>query len=105
MNNLTKADISHIAQAAIEVSKSNDMTKSINLNDNEWFNVFKNPESKKDTEIDVVLMNGCASTPFMFFVDVNDKDIASAIETNASRILEEYHSDLVIDMDEPELEF
>lgn len=104
MNNLTKANISCIAQAVIDVSKSQTMTETVKLDGNEWFNVFKNPESKNDSEIDIMLMNGCASTPFMFFVDANDKNLNSVVEANASRILEEYHSDLIIDRDEPELD-
>lgn len=104
MNRLSKENISQIAQAVIDVEESKIM-KSINISENNWFNIFKNPESKVDNEVDVVLMNGCASTPFMFFADASDKDLEHSIEMNATRILEEYNAELVLDRDEPDLEY
>lgn len=104
MNGLSKEEVLQISQAVVDVAESKTM-KSINISENNWFNVFKNPESKVDSEVDVVLMNGCASTPFMFFADANDKDLEHSIEMNVTRILEEYNSELVMDRDEPELDF
>lgn len=104
MNSLSKENISQIAQAVIDVEESKTM-KSININENNWFNIFKNPSSKKANEVDIVLMNGCASTPFMFFADASDKNLEHSIEMNATRILEEYKTELILDKDEPDLEY
>lgn len=104
MNSLSKENISQIAQAVIDVEESKTM-KSININENNWFKIFKNPSSKKANEVDIVLMNGCASTPFMFFADASDKNLEHSIEMNATRILEEYNTELILDKDEPDLEY
>lgn len=69
-----------------------------------WFKVFNNPEEKRNNIVDVVLMNKCAATPFMFFADAKDKDLSSSIEKNASRIYKEYSDFHIIDKEDPEPE-
>lgn len=80
-------------------------SKAVEIDDCLWFKVFNNPEEKRNNIVDIVLMNKCAATPFMFFADAKDKNLSSSVEKNASRIYKEYSDALIIDKEDPEPEF
>ena len=105
MINLGNNEIQEIVNAIDKINSVGD-SQRVPIGIKEWFMIFKSPESKEENEIDIVLMNGCASTPFMFFADKNDKNMYVSIKRNAERIVMEYTNSLQSEIEselEPEI--
>lgn len=84
---------------AVKTASEMETPESVAVDERMWFKVFKNPRAIKENEIDIVLMNGCADTPFMCFADSKDSNLLSSIDREVNRIVNEFNMDLEMSFD------